>query len=395
MERISIGVDRPVCFLHIPKTGGTSLSGAIGELFPPDRVFSDAGNISVDYLRGLGDRLCGRGFITGHPGTGVVNYLDGKADVITLFRRPEEQAVSQYLHVRADPDNQFHAAANSLSISQYMRRHPYQIAFQAISMGLAIAEGEAYNFENIQNDITKILDAMDSMAFVGVIDRAEDCAILLSHLMNNEGSIKLRALNASSVRGISSSQKSALLEEYKSLRYDPELAYLFAIEDLIYAKANAILSKTLGRYGEVLDIDRARAAFGRTAAPRFFSPAGRLEQGQYVCPLAGADGNLIHGPYERLQPGGYEVEFQFTIQGAAPDDRGMLKLEVVANTRRYLATRTLAGAKPLPDRRRTLAFRCGDAGDVLEFRIRGSGYGAGELMFDGVTVRPASRGWRR
>lgn len=62
-----ISGDRPLCFLHIAKTGGTSVTDAIARLFPPDRVFTDRGNLSVDYLEGLGKRLAGRIFLAGHP----------------------------------------------------------------------------------------------------------------------------------------------------------------------------------------------------------------------------------------------------------------------------------------------------------------------------------------
>src|ERR1700758_2111911 len=89
----------PLYFLHIAKTGGTSLTAALKAFYRADEVVSDAGNISVDFIKTQEHRLTATAFIHGHAHHEVMTYLVDRVRAITLLRDPKSQAVSNYLHV--------------------------------------------------------------------------------------------------------------------------------------------------------------------------------------------------------------------------------------------------------------------------------------------------------
>ena len=101
----------PLYFLHIAKTGGTSLTAALKAFYRAENVISDAGNISVDFIRGQEHRLQAPVFIHGHAQHGVMSHLMGRVRAITFLRDPPAQAVSNYLHLARDLDNPLRCAA--------------------------------------------------------------------------------------------------------------------------------------------------------------------------------------------------------------------------------------------------------------------------------------------
>src|ERR1700739_1274018 len=56
----------PVYFLHIAKTGGTSLTAALKAFHRAEDVITEAGNISIEFIKAQQHRLHGAVFIHGH-----------------------------------------------------------------------------------------------------------------------------------------------------------------------------------------------------------------------------------------------------------------------------------------------------------------------------------------
>ena len=384
----SLGADRPLCFLHIPKTGGTSLTDAIARHFPPDRVFSEGGNVTVDYLQRQGERLAGRAFIAGHAGRGVADYLCGKADFITVLRRPEDHAVSNYLHVLSEPHNPLYASANRLSFSDYLRENVDQICFQANSLCVALSTDEVWIDPLRQNRIDVLLRFLDATSFVGVIERTDVCVDVLSRMIPVEGRLELPYLNAAVSRGISTATLDRLRREYQALKADPVLVYPFALESLVYAKAEATLERLRRNAGADAAAPAARSNRLFVGARRFSSATGVPSGEDMICPLAKPGRHLVYGPYDRFPEGKSEVEFHLGLRDAK-GKVGLLRIDVVANGKRRLAGGWLSAAKPPSIAARTLAFYNDDAANVLEFRVRAWGFGRGKLVFRGATVSPA------
>jgi hypothetical protein len=387
--RGDVGAQRPLCFLHIAKTGGTSLSNALGRVYPDHRRFSDGGHITVDYLDRVEGALLGPCFIAGHPGPGVVRRLAGKADIITLLRRPDRQAVSHYLHILADPEHPLHHSASRQSFSAFFRENPYLIIFQAASFGAALSTPDAPVDPLNRNGVDTLLHFLESLTFVGAIDRAEECCTQLSARLSIDPPLRLAYRNSALCRGVSPREVKRLLQEYRALVSDPELSCLFDIESRFYAKAEALLMRSMGHFAPAARPSDRPSPVEIFGADSFDSAAGCLATGRYVCPLADEPDrrlphHLIYGPYHRLERGGHAVDFHLSLEASA--GHGRIEIEVLANgaclSRRWL--------RPTTAPRLTLCFFNQNEANVLEFRVRAKGFDDGRLEFHGVTVRRAA-----
>jgi hypothetical protein len=116
-----------IVFMHLEKTGGTSLRVALDANFAVDRIcpihFNDLHNMSVAEL-GRYD------FFKGHFDYASIRFIPrDDIKIISLFRDPGARLVSVYRSLRSRPvidefrDNTFVGLANSLSIEEFFE-HP-------------------------------------------------------------------------------------------------------------------------------------------------------------------------------------------------------------------------------------------------------------------------------
>jgi hypothetical protein len=379
----ALGAYRPLCFLHIAKTGGTSLTDALARLYPAERVFSDGGNVNLAYLTSLGPRLSGRAFLAGHADQGVAGVLQGRADIMTLLRNPADQAVSNYLHVLSEPHNALHADAARLSFQDYLRRHHDQIDYQARSLAVALG-ADAAESDALRLSPHALPAFLKSLAFAGVIEKPEACAEALSRRLPGAPAISLAYMNAAVCRGVSARTLSRLRQDYLDLRDDAELAPIFAREARLYQTAKALLTRQEADPAS----GGAAPSTGFIGAARFHTAEGLGRGPILATPLASPARHIVHGPYSRMAPGHYRADFTFRLEAAAGP--GRIKLEAACNGGVRLGQRWLGAAACAKPGAMAIYFSHVDAADVLELRIRAKGFTGGRLVFEGVNISPAS-----
>ncbi|MHB8530038.1 MAG: hypothetical protein ACYC8V_11085 [Caulobacteraceae bacterium] len=235
--------DSLVFFLHLPKTGGTGLARALGELYPPDRVFTANGNVSREFLLANSDDLQRAAFLHGHPLPGIGRRLPVRTRTITLLRNPAHQAVSTYLHVRSDPDNPDHEAATNLGVADFLRANWTYAVFQTGSLAGALMDEPIISERQIEERFNAILAWLDSMFFVGVLECAKESYAQLSKCLRLPSALQPSAVNTADERGFSTVEIDTLREEYEGLRHDRALAPLIALEEATYQKARSILRR--------------------------------------------------------------------------------------------------------------------------------------------------------
>lgn len=107
----------PVCFLHIGKTGGTTMLGAFDRMLPhaeicPIRHMEEIEACSYEDLKRY--RL-----FRGHFWYSVERYLPKNTRYFTVLRNPVDRAISTYDHIRKNPHGRHHIV-KELSLEEYV-----------------------------------------------------------------------------------------------------------------------------------------------------------------------------------------------------------------------------------------------------------------------------------
>lgn len=115
--------DATVIFLHIPKTGGVTLSSVLTRQYARHSVhrFDATDLTATDRLRSLSPQeLQSIKLIYGHMSFGLHALLLRPATYITLLRDPIERAISDYSFVRSNPLHPLHDAVKKMGFSDYI-----------------------------------------------------------------------------------------------------------------------------------------------------------------------------------------------------------------------------------------------------------------------------------
>lgn len=113
-----------IIFLHIPKTGGVTLSNILQRQYSQDVVyrFDPTDRASAEGLQGLpvAERRKIKA-IYGHMSFGLHTLLPQTASYITLLRHPIKRAISDYNFVRTNTQHPLHADVKKMDLATYMK----------------------------------------------------------------------------------------------------------------------------------------------------------------------------------------------------------------------------------------------------------------------------------
>ncbi len=235
---------QPLCFHHVAKTGGTSLVRALRALTAAKLCRTDGGNIStglVDDL--LAEGLRSRQFIYGHPLTGAMLRLRGRARIITVLRDPRDQVISNYLWSRKSKDTPDHHAAMRLSFRDFILAHPYFAIYQTASLHVGIQDQPIARTEDLLDRLPSVLEYLGEMHAVAMPSTSDQLVQRLAAQMGAETSPKLPHRNRTR---ISAEHRAQHREQFEELRTHPDLAPLIAAEQAVYEKAHSLAARQPG-----------------------------------------------------------------------------------------------------------------------------------------------------
>lgn len=117
---------RRIIFLHIPKTGGTTLQEIISRNYVPEMVFrfhdSNLQLWKAEFEQLSEDARNQRKIFLGHTCFGIHQFLPPPSTYITLVRDPVERILSHYYYVLSTPDHYLHSkiVTDKISIKEYV-----------------------------------------------------------------------------------------------------------------------------------------------------------------------------------------------------------------------------------------------------------------------------------
>ena len=228
---------RPLVFFHIAKTGGTSATAALRPFFS-DAVSSD-GNLSTACLasRPPTDDV----LYHGHPEHGAAWAVPRGAVTATVLRAPEEQAVSNYLHLVRNPHLPLHDEAMQLGFSGLMRAVPRLLAYQAVSLDVAISMKQLHTPDEVFARLPAVRRFLNRIDVVGCLDQLD---AVLHDAAQRTGRpaaslLPTPCLNTAAEFGTGQHEVDQLRAEYRSLAADPLLRTLMEAEASLVARARA------------------------------------------------------------------------------------------------------------------------------------------------------------
>jgi hypothetical protein len=107
-------------YLHIPKTGGQTLARRLASAFPSGRAHLQDGQFTCPAdAPALAAALASHDFVEAHV-TGELLQHHAPADLLVTVREPVSQIVSNYRHIRREPDRRLSRAARELSPDAFL-----------------------------------------------------------------------------------------------------------------------------------------------------------------------------------------------------------------------------------------------------------------------------------
>lgn len=178
---------KTLIFLHIPKTGGTTLSRVVARQYSQRSLFAiDGADIegSIEDLAGMEqERKRAIRYIHGHVSFGIHSLLSGPVTYITLVRDPVERLISHYWHAVTVRNHYLHdlVADGRMSLYDYVRSDASpEISngqTKAIA-GIAAGPGEPEQADTALLELAK-RNICVHFAAVGVSERFDESLMLL------------------------------------------------------------------------------------------------------------------------------------------------------------------------------------------------------------------------
>ena len=173
-----------VHFLHVPKTGGTSLYEVLATQFPASQVLPrKARETLIDELRSSADHRPWRYRLTRmHHDYSVYRYFPRKPIFVTMLRNPADRVVSLYGHIQRVVGHPLHTylLERQLDLEGFCRDPIFQEGIHNAQVRYLVGTREEGDLtRGATLEIAKI--RLDEFAFFGMVERFAESIHLLFH----------------------------------------------------------------------------------------------------------------------------------------------------------------------------------------------------------------------
>ncbi len=257
-------------FLHIPKSGGTTLHGIIERQYPADRIYTVDGRdvrASLAAFKALPEEARRRlQVLKGHMAFGLHAWLPQPSTYITLLRHPVERAISHYYHIRRTPHHTHYetVVGQDMSLHEFILAGVSRLVDNGQVRALAAAEEVPYGHCTTALLERAIAHIEDYFTLVGLTERFDETLVLLRRAFGWRVTA-YRARNVGRNRPPTTEVPAATLELITELNELDLRLYAYAVErfaeamtaygpDFATAVARFRRGNTLrGYYGRLVD----------------------------------------------------------------------------------------------------------------------------------------------
>lgn len=112
-----------VFFLHLPKTGGTTMRRVLDREYRGSRCYEIGTDITGDiraFRAGQWNVHNAPRLVQGHMSYGLHQFVPGPATYVTLLREPLSRALSDYYYVTSNPHHPIHERVKDMGLVEYL-----------------------------------------------------------------------------------------------------------------------------------------------------------------------------------------------------------------------------------------------------------------------------------
>ena len=260
-DRLRVWTGRPISFLHLEKTAGTSLLAVISSQFHPGQIDPDPCRASPPHLLtpftpNALERIRYHPLVWGHYDLPSLHRLDPGRFVFTMLRTPADRLLSLYYYWRSldpallgQPDENLQVrAAHRLGLLDFLRSNDALIVnfvdnfYVRRLLGL-YAEPDRDPLREQMTVLDQALAALASIDFVGITEQASRSVTRLATMLGVEGPQAAPLLN----RGTDTSRSP----DFRPVLREPITPEIGAALDRLTALDRVIYNAALARFDDV------------------------------------------------------------------------------------------------------------------------------------------------